>query len=456
MMLRSEDILMTLRMFQDENCDVRTVTMGIHLYDCADSDLESCCDKIQRKIRRLAGRLVEEGKQVSDQYGIPIVNFRISVTPVAWWAAHHGANGMVTVARALDQIAEETGVDFVGGFSAFVEKGETLADRELISAIPEALGTTGRVCGSVNVASSRAGINMDAILAVSHSIKSLAQRTADEDGFGCAKLVVFANMPDDNPFMAGAAHGAGEAECVINVGVSGPGVVKRAVERLPVAEANLNLGDIAEEIKCTAYRVTRIGELIGNALAQRLQVPFGIVDLSLAPTPRIGDSVGEILQMMGIERIGAAGSTAAVALLTDAVKKGGAFASSSVGGLSGAFIPVSEDSILEEAAARGDLTLEKLEAMTSICSVGLDMVAIPGDTHAETIAGIIADECAIGVMNHKTTACRLIPVPGKQPGDEAVFGGLFGTAPVMPVRSGGEGFIRYGGRIPAPIHALRN
>ncbi len=455
-MLRTEDILMTLRMFQDENCDVRTVTMGIQLHDCADPDLEACCDKARRKIRRLAGRLVEEGKQVSAQYGIPIVNFRISITPVAWWAAHHDAGGLVEIAKALDEVARETGVDFVGGFSAFVEKGETRADRELILALPEALGCSSRVCGSLNVASSRAGINMDAVLAVSRSIRALAQRTASEDGFGCAKLVVFANMPDDNPFMAGAVHGAGEAECVINVGVSGPGVVKRAVERLRGTESAFDLGDIAEEIKCTAYRVTRIGELIGNALADRLQVPFGIVDLSLAPTPRIGDSVGEILQMMGIDRIGAAGTTAAVALLTDAVKKGGAFASSSVGGLSGAFIPVSEDAVLEQAAACGDLSLEKLEAMTSICSVGLDMAAIPGDTSAETIAGIIADECAIGVMNHKTTACRLIPVPGKQPGDEAEFGGLFGTAPVMPVREGGENFIRFGGRIPAPIHALRN
>lgn len=455
-MLRTEDILMTLRMFQDENCDVRTVTMGIQLYDCADPDIEACCQKVQEKIRRLAGRLVEEGRAVADQYGIPIVNFRIAVTPVAWWAAAHDGDAMVRLAMALDEVAQEIGVDFVGGFSALVEKGETTADRELIAALPEALGDTEKVCGSVNVASSRAGINIEAIFAVSQSIKKLASRTATEDGFGCAKLVVFANMPDDNPFMAGAAHGAGEAECVINVGVSGPGVVKRAVERLRAAETSLNLGDIAEEIKCTAYRVTRIGELIGNTLAQRLQVPFGIVDLSLAPTPRIGDSVGEILQMMGIERIGASGSTAAVALLTDAVKKGGAFASSSVGGLSGAFIPVSEDAVLEEAAARGDLSLEKLEAMTSICSVGLDMVAIPGETSPETIAGIIADECAIGVMNHKTTACRLIPVPGKQPGEEAVFGGLFGTAPIMPVRAGGEGFIRLGGRIPAPIHALRN
>lgn len=455
-MLRTEDILMTLRMFQDENCDVRTVTMGISLLDCASPNLDEVCNKAQQKIRDLAGRLTEQGRRTLEQYGIPIVNYRLAVSPVSLWAAGHGASGMVRVAQALDAVAREIGVDFVGGFSALVEKGTTAADQELIAALPQALGNTERVCGSVNVASSRAGINMDAILAVSRSIKQLAERTAAQDGFGCAKLVVFANLPDDNPFMAGAVHGAGEPECVINVGVSGPGVVKRAVERLRAAEAQLTLGDIAEEIKCTAYRVTRIGELIGTTLAERLGVPFGIVDLSLAPTPRIGDSVGEILQMLGIDRIGAAGTTAALALLTDAVKKGGAFASSSVGGLSGAFIPVSEDAILAEAAASGTLSLEKLEAMTSVCSVGLDMVAIPGDTSPETLAGLIADECAIGVMNHKTTACRLIPVPGKKPGDRAVFGGLFGEAPIVSVREGGEAFVRFGGRIPAPIHALRN
>ncbi len=455
-MMRIEDILMTLRMFQDENCDVRTVTLGINLMDCADGDVAACCRKVQDKIRRLAGHLVTEGEAISSRYGIPIVNYRIAVTPVAWWAAGHDEDGLVRIARALDQIAVEIGVDFVGGFSALVEKGATEADRRLIAALPEALGSTAKVCGSVNVASSRAGINMDAILAVSRSILELARRTANADGFGCAKLVIFANVPDDNPFMAGALHGAGEPECVVNVGVSGPGVVKRAVERLRERTGQPSLDEIAEEIKCTAYRVTRIGELIGTALAQRLGIPFGIVDLSLAPTPQIGDSVGEILQAMGIERVGAAGSTAALALLTDAVKKGGAFASSSVGGLSGAFIPVSEDTVLAQAAARGDLSIEKLEAMTSICSVGLDMVCIPGDTTAETLAALIADECAIGVMNHKTTACRLIPVPGKGSGEIAVFGGLFGEAPVMPVRAGGEDFIRCGGRIPAPIHALRN
>lgn len=455
-MLRTEDILMTLRMFQDENCDVRTVTLGINLLDCAGPNIDLVCRKAKQKIRDFAGRLMEQGRRIAEQYGIPIVNYRVAVSPVSLWAAGHGAPGMVRVAKTLDAVAREIGVDFVGGFSAFVEKGIAAADQELIAALPEALGSTERVCGSLNVASSRAGINMDAILAVSRSIKALAERTAASDGFGCAKLVVFANMPDDNPFMAGATHGIGEPECVLNVGVSGPGVVKRAVERLRTLETRITLGDLAEEIKCTAYRVTRIGELIGTALAERLKVPFGIVDLSLAPTPRIGDSVGEILQMLGIERIGAAGTTAALALLTDAVKKGGAFASSSVGGLSGAFIPVSEDAVLAEAAALGGLTLEKLEAMTSVCSVGLDMIAIPGDTAPETIAGLIADECAIGVMNHKTTACRLIPVPGKKPGDRAVFGGLFGETPILAVRSGGEEFVRFGGRIPAPIHALRN
>ncbi len=455
-MLRTEDILMTLRMFRDENCDVRTLTMGISLLDCAGPNLDEVCNKARQKILDLAGRLTEQGRCTSEQYGIPIVNYRLAVSPVSLWAAGHGAAGMVRVAQALDAVAREIGVDFVGGFSALVEKGITAADRELIAALPEALGSTDRVCGSLNVASSRAGINIDAILAVSRALTDLAVKTADRDGFGCAKLVVFANMPDDNPFMAGAVHGAGEPECVINVGVSGPGVVKRAVERLRTAEARLTLGDIAEEIKCTAYRVTRIGELIGTALAERLGVPFGIVDLSLAPTPRIGDSVGEILQMLGIDRVGAAGTTAALALLTDAVKKGGAFASSSVGGLSGAFIPVSEDAILADAAASGALSLEKLEAMTCVCSVGLDMVAIPGDTSPETIAALIADECAIGVMNHKTTACRLIPVPGKKPGDRAVFGGLFGETPILSVREGGEAFVRFGGRIPAPIHALRN
>ncbi|MDA1192449.1 MAG: PFL family protein [Candidatus Poribacteria bacterium] len=455
-MLRTEDILSTLRMFQDENLDVRTVTMGINLMDCAGPNIDLVCRKVQQKVRNLAGELVDQGRRTSGKYGIPIVNYRIAVTPVAIFGAGHASPGMVQIAHALDAVAEEIGIDFVGGFSAFVQKACTDADLQLIEALPEALSETNHLCGSMNVASSKSGINMDAILLLSRSLKALAERTANRDGFGCAKFVVFANMPDDNPFMAGATLGVGEAECVINVGVSGPGVVKRAVERLRSVPGKLNLGDIAEEIKVTSYRVTRIGELIGNELAQELDVPFGIVDLSLAPTPRVGDSVGEIFQMMGIREVGVAGSTAALALLTDAIKKGGAFASSSVGGLSGAFIPVAEDSVLARAVEHGFLTIEKLEAMTSVCSVGLDMVPIPGDTSAETLAAIIADEAAIGVMNHKTTACRLIPVPGKKAGELAVFGGLFGESPIMAVRAGGEEFVRLGGRIPAPIHSLRN
>ncbi|MBM3214223.1 PFL family protein [Candidatus Poribacteria bacterium] len=455
-MLRTEDILMTLRMFRDENLDVRTVTMGINLMDCAGPNIDVVCRKVRQKVNDLAGRLVRVGRQASGRYGIPIVNFRLAVSPVALFGAGHGSPGMVRIAHALDAAAQEVNVDFVGGFSALVQKGCADADSALLDALPDALSATSHVCGSLNVASTRAGINMDAILRVSQSLKRLAERTRESDGFGCAKLVVFANMPDDNPFMAGAVLGIGEPECAINIGVSGPGVVKRAVEALRAMESRPTLGEIAEEIKCTAFRITRIGELIGNEVAAELGVRFGIVDLSLAPTPRIGDSVGEILQMLGIQRVGAAGSTAALALLTDAVKKGGAFASSSVGGLSGAFIPVSEDAVLAAAVASGDLSIEKLEAMTSICSVGLDMVAVPGDTSAETLAAQIADEVAIGVMNNKTTATRLIPVPGKSAGELAVFGGLFGEAPILPLRSGGEDFVRFGGQIPAPIHSLRN
>jgi hypothetical protein len=455
-MLRTEDILTTLRMFHDENLDVRTVTMGISLMDCAGPNIDFVCRKILEKIHDYAGRLVHVGRVAAKRYGIPIVNFRLAVSPVALFGAGHGSQGMVRIASALNRAAEEVNVDFVGGFSALVQKGCTQADNDLLDALPEALSATERLCGSFNVATTRAGINMEAILRLSASLKALSELTASRDGFGCAKVVVFANMPDDNPFMAGAVLGVGEPECVVNIGVSGPGVVKRAVETLRAMERRLTLGEIAEEIKCTAFRITRIGELIGNVVAEELGVRFGIVDLSLAPTPRVGDSVGEVLQMLGIERVGAAGSTAALALLTDAVKKGGAFASSSVGGLSGAFIPVSEDAVLANAVAAGDLTVEKLEAMTSVCSVGLDMVAIPGDTSAETLAGVLADEVAIGVMNNKTTACRIIPVPGKRAGDRAVFGGLFGESPILPVRSGGERFVRFGGQIPAPIHSLRN
>lgn len=455
-MLRTEDILTTLRMFHDENLDVRTVTMGISLMDCAGPNIDFVCRKIREKIHDYAGRLVQVGRQAAKRYGIPIVNFRLAVSPVALFGAGHGSQGMIRIAQALDRAAGEVNVDFVGGFSALVQKGCTQADNDLLDALPGALSVTERVCGSVNVATTRAGINVDAILRLSASLKALAERTASRDGFGCAKVVVFANMPEDNPFMAGAVLGVGEPECVVNIGVSGPGVVKRAVEVLRATETRLTLDEIAEEIKCTAFRITRIGELIGSVIAEELGVRFGIVDLSLAPTPRVGDSVGEVLQMLGVERIGAAGSTAALALLTDAVKKGGAFASSSVGGLSGAFIPVSEDAVLANAVAEGTLTLEKLEAMTSVSSVGLDMIAVPGETSVETLAALIADEVAIGVMNHKTTACRIIPVPGKRAGERAIFGGLFGEAPIVPIRPGGERFVRWGGHIPAPLHSLRN
>ncbi len=455
-MLRTEDILLTLRMFQEENLDVRTVTMGVNLLDCSSPSLDALCRKVHHKVRHVAGRMVETGRRTADRYGIPIVNYRVAVTPISLVAAGHDAAGMVRVAQALDEAARDIGVDFLGGYSVMAHKHAGEADRALIESLPEALSSTERVCGSANVASTRAGINVSAIVDIARSLMDLSARTADVDGFGCAKFVVFANIPEDSPFMAGAVHGVGEADAVINVGVSGPGVINKAARRLREMDEDVTLGAMAEEIKCTAFRVTRIGELIGREVAEGLGVRFGIVDLSLAPTPTVGDSIGEILQALGIETVGAAGSTAALALLTDAVKKGGAFASSSVGGLSGAFIPVSEDHVLADAARRGDLTLDKLEAMTSVCSVGLDMVAIPGDTHYETLAAAIADEAAIGMMNGKTTACRFVPVPGKDVGDTVVFGGLFGEAPIMALRPGGEQFVRFGGRVPAPIHSLRN
>ncbi len=398
-------------------------------------------------------------REVESRYGIPIVNRRIAVSPIATVAAGHSAEGYLAVAKTLDAVAEEVGVDLVGGFTALVQKGWTEGDRRLIATLPEVLSGTQRVCASVNVGTTAAGINMDAILALGHVLKETAERTRAYDGFGCAKLVIFANAPDDNPFMAGAFHGAGEPDCVINIGVSGPGVVKAAIEDLlAVSTTNPTLGEIAEEIKSTAFRVTRVGELIGREVAARLGIAFGIVDLSLAPTPQVGDSVGEILQAMGVVRIGAPGSTAALALLNDAVKKGGSFASSSVGGLSGAFVAVSEDAALANAVAQGDLTLAKLEAMTAVCSVGLDMIAVPGDTNAETLAALIADEVAIGVINHKTTAVRIIPVPGKVAGDRAVFGGLFGAMAIVPIHAAGgsAAFVRHGGRIPAPLSSLRN
>jgi hypothetical protein len=457
-MLRSEDVMTTLRMFQEENLDVRTVTLGLSLQDCSDPDVGRLCEKVRRKIERRARDLVAVCREVGNKYGLPVVNKRIAVSPVSALSAGGAEEAFFQIARALDEAAAGIGVDLVGGFTALVQKGMTQADRALIRAIPRVLGETGRVCASVNVATTAAGINVDAINLLVEQIYDLARRTADHDGFGAAKLVVFANVPEDNPFMAGAYLGFGEPECVVNIGVSGPGVVKRAVERLLEACPEADLGDMAEQVKKTSFRVTRVGELIGREVAARLGVPFGIVDLSLAPTPRVGDSVGEILQAMGIDRIGAPGSTAALALLNDAVKKGGLFASSSVGGLSGAFIPVSEDRAMARAAAEGHLSLEKLEAMTAVCSVGLDMIPVPGDTAPATLASLIADEMSIGVVNRKTTSVRAIPVPGKKAGDMARFGGLFGESVVLPIREIGPAgtFVARGGRIPAPLQALNN
>ncbi len=460
-MLSEREVISTLNMLRNEHLDVRTVTMGISLFDCASHDLDIFINKVKTKILRHAGSLVAVCNEVGDKYGIPVVNKRISISPVAVAAGPFDSDGMVKICRALDAAAKEAGVDFLGGFSALVEKGMTPGDRALIDSLPEALAVTDRICSSINVASSRCGINMDAVALMGGQIRALAKATEDRDGIGCAKLVIFANIPEDVPFMAGAYLGVGEPDVVINVGVSGPGVVKKAIDRaisggLPGGRRPTLL-DIAEVIKRTAFKVTRVGEIIGKEVAARLNAPFGVADLSLAPTPAVGDSVGEIFQSMGLSSIGAPGSTAVLAMLNDAVKKGGAFASSSVGGLSGAFIPVSEDSSINAAAASGALTLEKLEAMTSVCSVGLDMVAVPGDTPASTIAGIIADEMAIGMINHKTTAVRIIPAPGKSAGESVSFGGLLGEATIMPVPKGDAlGFVALGGRIPAPLHSLKN
>jgi uncharacterized protein (UPF0210 family) len=457
-MLHPQEILATLDMLRHEHLDVRTVTLGINLFDCARHDPARACSAIRRKVLANAERLVAVCDEVGDKYGIPVVNKRIAVSPIAAAAAPLDPEGMLRVAHTLDEAAEASRVDFIGGFSALVEKGIAAGDKALMTALPRALAETRRVCASVNVASTRAGINVDAVLRMAEIIKAAAELTAAADGLGCAKLCVFANIPQDVPFMAGAYLGVGEADVVINVGVSGPGVVKSAIERALAADPGLDLGRLSELIKRTAYKVTRVGELIGREVAERLGIRFGVVDLSLAPTPNVGDSVGEIFQSLGLLSIGVPGSTAALALLNDAVKKGGAFASSNVGGLSGAFIPVSEDLNISEAARRGYLGLEKLEAMTSVCSVGLDMVALPGDTSVETLAGIIADEMAIGVINKKTTACRLIPVPGKAAGDHAYFGGLLGESVILPVNNaaGANAFIRRGGLIPAPIHSLVN
>ena len=457
-MISEYEIISTLEMLKNENLDVRTVTLGMSLFDCASQSLSKLKDNIRRKIMTTGGNLVDVCNKVGDKYGIPVVNKRISISPIAIVGASHSSEALVEVAKTLDDIACSVNVDFIGGFSALVEKGLAVGDKALIGAIPRALSETNRVCASVNVASTKAGINMDAVMLMGNTIKYAAGLSADRDGIACAKLCVFANIPQDVPFMAGAYLGVGEPDAVINVGVSGPGAVKKAIDRALAENPNLDLGQLSEVIKKTAFKVTRIGELIGREVAQNLNIPFGVVDLSLAPTPNVGDSVGEIFQSLGLKSIGVPGSTALLALLNDAVKKGGAFASSHVGGLSGAFIPVSEDLNIAKAAEEGLLSLEKLEAMTSVCSVGLDMVAIPGDVSAETIAAIIADEMAIGVINKKTTACRLIPVPGKKAGDHAHFGGLLGESVIMSVRNGdgANNFIRQGGRIPAPIQSMTN
>lgn len=456
-MLTDREVLSTLNMLRNEHLDVRTVTLGISLFDCASHDFDVFTYKVRAKIDRYAKKLVDTCNEVGDKFGIPVVNKRISVSPIGVVGASFSRDEMVRACAVLDEAAKNAGVDFLGGFGALVEKGITPGERNLIDALPEALATTDRICSSINVASSRSGINMDAVGLMGQRVLDVAEATRDRDGLGCAKLVIFANIPQDVPFMAGAYLGVGEPDVVINVGVSGPGVVKKAIDRAMRAGRAASLGEVAEVIKRTAYKVTRVGEIIGTEVAQRLNVPFGVADLSLAPTPAVGDSVGEIFQSVGLSSIGAPGSTAVLAMLNDAVKKGGAFASSYVGGLSGAFIPVSEDSSIEAATRSGALTLEKLEAMTSVCSVGLDMIAIPGDTPAATIAGIIADEMAIGMINSKTTAVRVIPVPGKGVGDKAAFGGLLGEADIIPVPGGdASAFIKLGGRIPAPIHSLKN
>ncbi len=460
-MLHSDQILATVEMIQKENLDVRTVTMGINLLDCRGGDVQETCARIEKKIDGYAGNFVATCNAVSRKLGIPVVNKRISVTPIAFVGAGFDRAGFVELAKSLDRAATAVGVDILGGFSAQVEKGMTATDREFIASIPEAIAQTEKICASINIASSQKGINMDALTLVGQTVKDLAERTSDQGGFGAAKFVVFCNQPGDNPFMAGAIHGLDEADAVLNVGVSGPGVIARALERLISQHkeaGSLRLDEIAEEIKQTTFRVTRCGELVGRQVSKALGIEFGVVDLSLAPTPTIGDSVGEIFKILGVDSVGAPGSTAILAMLNDAVKKGGIFASKTVGGLSGAFIPVMEDAVLAEAVGDGSLCLEKLEAMTCVCSVGLDMVAIPGSVDAITIAAIIADEMALGMVNHKTTAARLIPVPGKEAGDYVSFGGLFGASPIMPVRNVGKSarFIAWGGRIPAPIHSFKN
>ncbi len=452
-MINTNEILDTIHMIDQQHLDIRTITMGISLLDCADPDPAAACRKIYDTITRRAEHLVSTGEAIEREFGIPIVNKRISVTPIALVAGASQAPDYVPFAVALDNAARETGVNFIGGFSALVQKGFTAADRKLIASIPEALARTELVCASVNVGSTKAGINMDAVALMGRTVKDCAARTAERGGFGCAKLVVFCNAVEDNPFMAGAFHGVGEGDCVINVGVSGPGVVYHALQSVKGAPFDV----VAETVKKTAFRITRMGQLVAQEASRRLGAPFGIVDLSLAPTPAVGDSVARILEEMGLEVCGTHGTTAALALLNDAVKKGGVMASSHVGGLSGAFIPVSEDEGMIAAASSGALCLDKLEAMTCVCSVGLDMIAVPGGTSAETIAAIIADEAAIGMVNAKTTAVRIIPAPDKEVGDTVEFGGLLGSAPVMPVHPFSSApFVQRGGRIPAPMQSLKN
>ncbi len=452
-MLNRSDILETIKMIEEEHLDIRTVTMGISLLSCSGSNADDVCARVYEKITTKAKDLVKVAEEISVRYGVPIINKRISVTPASLVLQSENSEDYVKFAKALDQAAITTGVNFIGGFSALVHKGMTKSERAMIEAIPEALAKTERVCSSVNVGTTKAGINMDAVALMGEIIKETAEVTKERDGFGCAKLVVFCNSVEDNPFMAGAYHGVGEAETVINVGVSGPGVVKCALEKVKGKDFEV----VAETIKKTAFKITRMGQLVAREASKRLGVPFGIVDLSLAPTPAVGDSVAYILEEMGLEQCGTHGTTAALALLNDAVKKGGIMASSFVGGLSGAFIPVSEDAGMIAAAEAGTLTLDKLEAMTCVCSVGLDMICVPGDTTAATLSAIIADEAAIGMINQKTTAVRIIPAPGKKVGDTVEFGGLLGTGPVMPVNNKkSDDFIARGGRIPAPVHSFKN
>ena len=452
-MLNTQDILETIQMIREENLDIRTITMGISLYDCVSDDPARLCDRIYDKITRSAEHLVKTGCDIEKDYGIPIVNKRVAVTPISLVGGDASPDTYIRIAKTLQRAADTVGINFIGGFSALVQKGMTKGAKNLISVIPEALAETELVCSSVNVASTKAGINMDAIRMMGSAIKRAAYLTRDRGSIGCAKLVVFANVPDDNPFMAGAFHGVGEAETVVSVGVSGPGVVSSAIERA----GDCDLSALAELIKRTAFKITRVGQLVANEASRRLGVPFGIIDLSLAPTPAVGDSVARILENMGLESCGAHGTTAALAMLNDAVKKGGVMASGHVGGLSGAFIPVSEDAGMIAAVERGALSIEKLEAMTAVCSVGLDMIAVPGDTTEEVICGVIADEISIGVANTKTTAVRIIPAYGMKVGESVDFGGLLGTAPIMPLRTYSPArFISRGGRIPAPIHSLKN